>query len=252
MSFCKDCIVAVTHEGTPTGKIEQIGGVETYVALPEGDYPKDKALLLLTDVFGIKFPNNQLLADDFARNGFAVYIPDYLNGDAIIDSMFGNPNWDIGRDWFPTHTAEQTRPPLDKVIAGLKERGVTTLGVAGYCFGGRYAVDLALENAVKAIVISHPSLLQVPADFEKLLATSSAPLLINSCEKDDMFPPSAQATTDELLGAASTTSVNARSSGTGCAEHRLTERSGTQGSSGQSQERSGALPSVRCSLGSLK
>ncbi|KZW03102.1 alpha/beta-hydrolase [Exidia glandulosa HHB12029] len=200
MSFCKDCVVAVTHEGTPTGKIEQIGGVDTYVALPEGDYPKDKAVLFLTDVFGIKFPNNQLLADDFARNGFAVYMPDYLHDDPITDSMFGDPNWNIGRDWFPTHTAEQTRPLLDKVIAGLRERGITTFGATGYCFGGRYSVDLAFENAVKAIVISHPSLLQVPADFEKLLATSSVPLLINSCETDEMFPLEAQAKTDELLG----------------------------------------------------
>ena len=65
MSFCKDCIVAVKHEGEPAGtranyygcartvtyaqigKIEEINGVKTYVALPEQDYPKDKAILFL-------------------------------------------------------------------------------------------------------------------------------------------------------------------------------------------------------------
>ena len=35
-----------------TGKWEKIGGVETYVATPTVDYPKDKAILFLPDVFG--------------------------------------------------------------------------------------------------------------------------------------------------------------------------------------------------------
>ena len=41
----------------------------------------------------------------------------------------------------------------------------------------------------------------MPLDFEALLATSTVPLLINSCETDSHFPPEAQAVTDELLGA---------------------------------------------------
>lgn len=61
-------------------------------------------------------------------------------------------------------------------------------------------MDLAFENAVKAIAISHPSLLQTPADFEKLLQVSNVPILINSCETDEQFPPEAQAKTDALLG----------------------------------------------------
>jgi hypothetical protein len=47
----------VTHEGTPTGKIETIGGIECYVATPTVDYPKDKVLLYITDVFGYAFVN---------------------------------------------------------------------------------------------------------------------------------------------------------------------------------------------------
>lgn len=42
-----------------TGKIEQIGGVESYVAIPTGDYPKDKVILFLSDVFGIPLINNK-------------------------------------------------------------------------------------------------------------------------------------------------------------------------------------------------
>ena len=86
--------------------------------------------------------------------------------------------------WFKDHSAEVTRPPLDKVIAALKETGVTTFGATGYCLGGifsrslrrgfpeihlsagRYVFDLAFENVIKAAVVAHPSLLQVPADLE--------------------------------------------------------------------------------------
>ncbi|KZW03094.1 alpha/beta-hydrolase [Exidia glandulosa HHB12029] len=200
MSFCKDCIVAVRQDGTPTGRIEKIGGVDTYVALPQGDYPKDKAILYLTDIFGIKFPNNQLLADDFARNGFQVYMPDYLHDDPVNDALFADPNWEINRDWFPTHMEEYTRPLLDAVIVGLKERGITVFGATGYCFGGRYSLDLAFENLVHAIAITHPSAISTPADFERLLSTSRVPLLINSCEVDLMFPIEDQKKADEVLG----------------------------------------------------
>lgn len=79
------------------------------------------------DVWGINFPNNQVRmadrvrlwmpqfrfrcsssyvcagstspilyagvqADDFARNGFQVYIPDYLNGDPPTEAMVSDPN----------------------------------------------------------------------------------------------------------------------------------------------------------------
>ena len=56
----------------PLGKWELIGGVNSYVATPAIDYPKDKVVLLLTDVFGPQLVNAQLLADDFAGNGFKV------------------------------------------------------------------------------------------------------------------------------------------------------------------------------------
>ncbi|TFK52010.1 alpha/beta-hydrolase [Heliocybe sulcata] len=208
MSFCKDCISGVRHEGTPEGKIETIGGVECYVATPSVDYPKSKVLLLLTDVFGYYLNNNKLLADDFAKNGFKVIVPDYLHGDPVPeDGMSGKIDFDL-MAWFGGkydkegrgHTPEHTRPLLDKVIAALKEQGVTDFGVAGYCFGGRYGFDLAFDHVVKAVMVAHPSLLKNPEDLEKYASTAKAPLLINSCEVDQQFPKEAQAKADEILG----------------------------------------------------
>jgi len=200
MSFCEHCVKGVIHEGTPTGKWEKIGGVDSYVATPTVNYPKDKAVLFLPDVFGAQLINAQLMADAFAENGFKTIIPDYLNGDPIPpEGLNPGSTFDIGK-WFPNHGPEQTRPALDKVINALKEQGITTFGATGYCFGGRYVFDLAFENVIKAGVVAHPSLLKVPDDLEKYFSTSKVPLLINSCPVDGQFPPESQAKADEIFG----------------------------------------------------
>jgi len=200
MSLCKDCVKGVTHEGVPKGKWEKIGGVDSYVAVPSGDYPLDKAILFLPDVFGAHLINAQLLADDFAANGIKTIIPDYLNGDPIpADALNPGSNFNIA-GWFPNHTEEQTRPPINKVVEALKSAGVNDLAATGYCFGGRYAFDLAFDKVIKVAVVSHPSLLKIPDDLEKYLAVSKAPLLINSCAIDQQFPPEACAKADEILG----------------------------------------------------
>jgi dienelactone hydrolase len=200
MSLCKHCVKGVTHEGTPKGKVEKIGGIDSYVATPAGEYPQNKAILFLPDVFGLELSNNQLLADDFAANGFRTIIPDYLNGDAIPpDALSPGQSFDISK-WFPNHTAEKTRPTIDKVVEALKSEGVTELAATGYCFGGRYTFDLAFEDVIKVAVVSHPSLLKVPDDLEKYVASSKAPLLINSCTVDQQFPLESSAKADEILG----------------------------------------------------
>ncbi|KAF5336254.1 hypothetical protein D9758_016045 [Tetrapyrgos nigripes] len=201
MSLCKDCISGVTHEGTPTGNWETIGTVNCYVATPTGDYSKDKIILYLTDGFGPQLVNNRLLADDFAKNGFKTVIPDYLHGDPIPADALTSPESNFSvPDWVAKHGPERTRPPVDKVIAALVENGVTRFGGTGYCLGGRYVFDLAFDNIIQVSAVSHPTFLEVPADLEKYKSSSKAPLLINGCEFDEWFPPSAGVKADELFG----------------------------------------------------
>lgn len=202
MSFCADCVKGFIHEGVPQGKVEAIAGIPTYIAIPEEEvYPKDTVVLFLSDVFGIELVNNKLLADDFARNGWKVVIPDLYNGDPIPKDAF-NPgeNFDIMK-WFQSgHTPAEIRPTIDKVIAALKEEGVTKFLATGYCFGARFVFDLAFDKVIAVSVVSHPSLVEVPQDFEKYLSTAEAPFLINSASNDDRFPLEAQAKADEILG----------------------------------------------------
>ncbi|PCH44449.1 alpha/beta-hydrolase [Wolfiporia cocos MD-104 SS10] len=199
MSFCKDCISGVRHEGQPEGKIEQIAGIECYVATPSGDYPKDKVLLYLTDIFGIPLNNSKLLADDFARNGYKVVMPDILASDPISDEIFNSGKIDIFKDWLPKHGRETWIPVLDKVVAELKKTGVKRFATTGYCFGAPPAFYLALKGESHVTVISHPSHLEV-ADLEEYRDGAKAPLLINSCEVDQLFPKESQAIADEVFG----------------------------------------------------
>ncbi|KAJ6478787.1 dienelactone hydrolase [Mycena vitilis] len=200
MSFCDDCFKGVTHEGTAEGKHETIGGVQCYVATPTVDYPKDKVILFLTDVFGLALINNLLLADDFARNGFKTIVPDLFNGDPVDkDALEPGAVFDFGK-WRAAHGFDKTRPIVDGVIAALKSEGVAAIASTGYCYGARLVVDLACENDIQVSAITHPSALSMPDDMEKYAAVSKAPLLINSCTVDQAFPLEAQAKADEILG----------------------------------------------------
>ncbi|KAL8279155.1 hypothetical protein RQP46_008411 [Phenoliferia psychrophenolica] len=217
MSLGACCISGAIHEGTPVGSIKQIGGIATYVTLPSGDYDKTKAVLFCTDVFGLDLINNKasfltspptaaseyrssrLLADSFAANGFATYVPDLFDGKALEKDAMNDGTFDI-MGWLAHHGQDVTRPYLDKVIAGLKAEGIVSLGATGYCFGGRYVVDLAIDNAIKVGVVAHPSLLKIPDDLETLKAKSKVPLLWNVAEQDYMYTYAAADQADKILG----------------------------------------------------
>ncbi|KAF5386516.1 hypothetical protein D9757_005876 [Collybiopsis confluens] len=174
MSFCENCVKGVTHDGEPKGKWEVINGVNSYVATPTKDYPKDKVLLYLADIFGPQLINNRLLADDFANNGFKTIVPDIFNGDpAPADALTDGSTWDLYQ-WFGGHGQDKTRPTVDKVLEALKSEGVTSFGVLGYCFGD-------------------------PADLEKYKSDAKAPLLISSCPVDSQFPLEASEQADKIF-----------------------------------------------------
>jgi dienelactone hydrolase len=107
------------------------------------------------------------------------------------------------------HSQQDVMALTEKVIAALKAQDVTTFGATGYCYGGYVCMQLAHANVAKAVVMSHPTFLQVPVDFEvclsswfrtrshaltsafsqKLKTQSQTPVFINSCEFDEPFPP---------------------------------------------------------------
>jgi len=198
--LCDGCFKGARHEGVAEGNFETIAGVGCYVGVPPGDYVKDKVVLLLTDVFGLISINNQLLADDFARNGYKTIAPDILNNDPIPNlDMIHNPNFD--RDAFmASHSPETWMSSVDKVVEALKADGVTRIATAGYCWGAPPSIYLACKRESHAVFLAHPSLLEIPGDIEKYKMQSGAPLLIHSCENDPTFSDKNAAIVDSILG----------------------------------------------------
>jgi dienelactone hydrolase len=105
---------------------------------------------------------------------------------------------------------------MNAVIAQLRSTGVTKLFATGYCFGGPicchctkrsltlllglYVTLLAQNNSVEAVSMSHPSALQIPEDFEKVLNTSRVPIQINNAERDNALTPALASQVDGVLG----------------------------------------------------
>jgi len=71
MSEC--CKTGFKHEGTPVGKESTLGKNKAYITGSN----KDRAILIVHDVFGWTLPNLRLLADAYAQEAKAtVYLPD--------------------------------------------------------------------------------------------------------------------------------------------------------------------------------
>ncbi|CAN6675108.1 hypothetical protein TRVA0_089S00144 [Trichomonascus vanleenenianus] len=184
------CTSGFRHTGDITGKIITADDIEYYVTGPESD----KVLIIFTDVFGHKFKNIQLIADQFGENGYKVVVPDLFYGDPISVEQL-NSGMDIRKVWFPNHGPEKTRPIVDNVMkyveAELKPRYVVG---TGYCFGAKYAVQMLGDKKVQAAAIAHPSHITI----EEIKAIKG-PLFISGAETDRSYSEEFRAETEATL-----------------------------------------------------
>lgn len=110
--------------------------MNTYITHPKNNTTPKKAILFLTDIFGI-FPNAQLLADEFANSGYLTVIPDLFQGDQISVADMESGKADLGA-WLPKHQTGAVDPVIEKTIKYMRETlGVEKIGAVGYCFGGK-------------------------------------------------------------------------------------------------------------------
>ena len=66
------CWTAIKHTGNPEGRIEPLGGLDTYISEPPAGVetkPYKKVLMFFADAYGPLFINNKLLQDHFASRG---------------------------------------------------------------------------------------------------------------------------------------------------------------------------------------
>jgi len=187
----KCCTVGVKHEGEATGELKSIGDTECYFA-----YPKDKstsnAILFLPDVIGHKFINAQLLADQYAANGYFVVLPDLFHGDPV---KLNPPEGFQVMDWLKGHQKEVVDPIVDKCIKEMKGKlGVKKLGAVGYCFGAKYVARFLNNGQIDAGFVAHPSFVD-----EDEIKGMTGPFSIAAAETDQIFPTEKRHATEAIL-----------------------------------------------------
>ncbi|CAN6351082.1 unnamed protein product [Urochloa humidicola] len=80
---------------------------------------------------------------------------------------------------FQEKACEEAKP----VIAALKEKGMSTIGAAGYCWGAKVVVELAKASEIQVAVMSHPSLVTVD-DIKEV----KCPICVLGAEIDQFSP----------------------------------------------------------------
>ncbi|SCU90710.1 LAMI_0E03290g1_1 [Lachancea mirantina] len=186
----KNCFVGLRHSGDAKGKHTTVFGIDTYVT---GQESNDKIIVIMTNVFGNK-PNNVLLiADAFGEAGYKVYIPDIVDNDPLEMSKS-----DDFEDWKAKHNAEFTRNITEPFVKAVKgELKPKFLGLVGYCFGAKYAIQLVdgTTGVADAAAVAHPSFV----DMEEFAAVGKKPLLISAAEEDSFFPAEYRHSTEAKL-----------------------------------------------------
>jgi len=204
--------------GTPTGKMIKIDDKwDAYIASPTPEKNhKNVALLYIPDVIGI-WQNSQLMADQFAANGYHCLIIDVFNGDPLSLNRpegFDFMKWlSEGSDGKNPHTKEAVDPIVVAAIKTMKEKhGVSKIGALGYCFGAK--VSSSVERLLSSLLadmfpqyvarhykdgidvgfMAHPSFVE-----EDELAGITGPLSIAAAETDSIFPADKRHKSETIL-----------------------------------------------------
>ncbi|KAJ5174358.1 Protein AIM2 [Penicillium canariense] len=175
------CATGFKHEGTPVGEVKNIDGVNTYITYPKDNKTPEKAIVFLTDIFGI-FPNAQLLADAFAKSGYLTVVPDLFQGDQISVADMESGKADLGA-WFPNHQPANVDPVVEASIKYVRETlGVKKVGAVGYCFGAKYVTRFLKNGKVDVGFVAHPSFVT-----HEELGAIEGPFSIAAAETDSIF-----------------------------------------------------------------
>ncbi|KQK06361.1 endo-1,3;1,4-beta-D-glucanase isoform X2 [Brachypodium distachyon] len=152
------------------------GGQQAYVA---GSADSKAAVLLVCDAFGFEAPNLRKIADRVALSGYFVVVPDFIHRDPYQPDNPNNPGM-----WVQAHNPLEAFEEAKPIIAALKDKGVSTIGAAGYCWGAKVVAELAKAHEIQAAVMLHPSFVTVD-DIKEV----KCPIAILGAEIDKTSPP---------------------------------------------------------------
>ncbi|GAW13545.1 hypothetical protein ANO14919_029320 [Xylariales sp. No.14919] len=191
----QDCPVAdvsaIAHTGDSVGEEVVHNNVTLYVT---GE-PSDKAVLYLTDIYGIQLLENRLLADSFGRAGYFVVAPDLFNGTpSTLDLNEMSPTQ--LKSFLAAVTPEETDALIAVGVDYLRNvKNITKIATTGYCFGGRFAFRwLSAGTGIDVGFAAHPSNLQ----NTEITAVKGA-VGVAAADGDSLMPPARRAEIEALL-----------------------------------------------------
>ncbi|KAL6610183.1 hypothetical protein ACP70R_040152 [Stipagrostis hirtigluma subsp. patula] len=188
-SQCCENPPALNPAGGEGKVVDSFGGLNAYLA---GSPDAKAAVVLVSDIFGFDAPNLRKIADKVASSGYFVVVPDFLHGDPYIPDNTEKPL----PVWLKSHTPEKAFEEAKPVVAALKEKGVSNVGAAGYCWGAKVVVELAKAHEIQAAVLLHPSFVTVD-DIKEV----KCPISILGAEIDKMSPPELVEQFEQVLSA---------------------------------------------------
>lgn len=234
MSLKPCCFAGTLAKGMPRGEFLILGGVRCYVSRPpaapsvDAASPEERqlkrAVLLLTDIFGVDISNGKLIADSYASAGYLAVMPDLFDGKPvpewflaamtriIADTSPGEVGF-VGRLlrqlrgaaiaarvlpaalMFARHHMDRRLTPLCKmpivetVVEDLRSGttlgfAVSKLGAVGFCYGGGLCFAAASRDELIDAFVTCHTQVKVPATFEPL----RKPGLLICCGQDWAFP----------------------------------------------------------------
>ncbi|KAJ1334954.1 dienelactone hydrolase family protein [Microdochium nivale] len=193
------CLKGAFHTGEPTGAVEQIGAVDTYVARPAAGKANGNILLFFPDAFGLHI-NNFLMMDAYAECGYLTLGVDYFLGDPVTKysaTPLSDPNFDF-EAWKARHLTA-SEEVADKWVKDVVEKYGTSDKVSfacvGYCWGARFVCkQLSPAGICKVGAVAHPSFLK-----ESDVFGVDAPLFLAVPSTDKLFAPAERSRTVEIL-----------------------------------------------------
>ncbi|KAH8832182.1 dienelactone hydrolase endo-1-3,1,4-beta-D-glucanase [Flagelloscypha sp. PMI_526] len=198
---CPDCVKGELLVGEPRGIIQNDASYFSCAPKPTVNETKTKAIVLLTDIFGLQIPNPKLIADHLANQlNMDVYVPDMFDGRYMLkfgalkmpDRAGIKTTW---LDWckmflviipaIPSIIANRPSVMDNRVKAFIQkikaEKGYTKIGGVGYCLGGSAVIRLSQPGIMDAVVCAHPG-----GSFDASQVCS--PITFICAQDDSSFP----------------------------------------------------------------
>ncbi|OZJ02613.1 hypothetical protein BZG36_04286 [Bifiguratus adelaidae] len=140
------------------GTVKRLGDMDVYMV---GSTTSNRAIIVLYDVYGFH-KNTKQFCDRLAEAGnVQVAMPDFFRGKPWLASNAGNREALV--KWVTqVGTREKCMPDLNAVKSMLQKQGVNQIGLVGFCWGAKIAVQATGESKdYAAAALIHPSFISI-------------------------------------------------------------------------------------------